>query len=162
MHRLPPALINFLMHCQHFAARFLRPMTLGVRAIVIDKESRILLVRHSYINGWHLPGGGVDAGEPLHEAMAREVLEETGAILTAPAQFHGIFYNNRYSRSDHVAVYVVRDFHIASERKPDWEIRDVKFFDVRNLPEGTAGATRARLAEVIDGAPIQTMWQEAK
>ena len=39
---------------------------------------QILLVKHSYIPGWHLPGGGVDHGEDIHTAAIREVYEETG------------------------------------------------------------------------------------
>ena len=42
-----------------------RPMTLGVRALAFDAEGRILLVRHTYIRGWHLPGGGVESGQTM-------------------------------------------------------------------------------------------------
>lgn len=158
MQRLPPVLTTILMYSQHFAARFLRPMTLGVRTIVIDRNNRVLLVRHSYIKGWHLPGGGVDAGEVLHDAMARELKEETGATLTGPAKLHGVFYNNRYSRRDHVMVYVVRDFHIAEERQPDWEIREVKFFDSSDLPPDVTRATRERIAEALGDTTLSEMW----
>src|SRR5690606_34123886 len=42
--------------------RWTRALTFGVRAIVIDPEGRILLVRHTYTEGWNLPGGGVEFG----------------------------------------------------------------------------------------------------
>src|SRR5205085_1859217 len=49
----------------HAYWRFARPMTVGVRALVIDGSGCILLVKHSYVSGWHLPGGGVEPGETL-------------------------------------------------------------------------------------------------
>ena len=42
-------------------------MTLGVRGVVLDGEDRVFLVKHSYVAGWHLPGGGVEVGETFLE-----------------------------------------------------------------------------------------------
>ena len=57
-----------------------RPV-LGVGAVVLDADGRVLLVKrgHEPLKGeWSLPGGGVELGETLEAAVAREVLEETG------------------------------------------------------------------------------------
>src|SRR6185295_15388870 len=63
-----------------------RPVTLGVRALVHDRAAdTVLLIRHTYVPGWQLPGGGVEAGEAAAEALARELLEECEVTLTAPA-----------------------------------------------------------------------------
>ena len=84
-------------------SRFSRGMTLGVRGAVFDPEGRILLVRHSYVPGWYMPGGGVEPGEPMHAALDRELIEESGIALTGPAQLFGLYWNARASPRDHVA-----------------------------------------------------------
>src|SRR5216117_815513 len=86
----------------HAYWRFARAMTLGVRALVIDESGRIFLVKHSYVSGWHLPGGGVEAGETLMQALARELREEGNIEITGPPQLYGVFFNDRASRRDHV------------------------------------------------------------
>jgi len=62
------------------------------------------------------------------------------------------------SKRDHVAAFVIRNFRVFGERTPDWEIREARFFPRLALPEGTTRATRARLAEIFDSAPISDRW----
>ena len=49
-------------------------MTLGVRGLVIDADNRIMLVRHTYVPGFYLPGGGVEAGETMAGSLVREMI----------------------------------------------------------------------------------------
>jgi 8-oxo-dGTP pyrophosphatase MutT (NUDIX family) len=142
----------------HFYWRFARAMTLGVRALVIDGHGRIFLVRHSYISGWHLPGGGVEVGETLSQALVRELREEGNIELTGPPHLHGMFFNIRVSRRDHVALFVVRAFRQSAVPKPNHEIVAHGFFAVDALPNDTSAATRARIAEVLGGAPVRERW----
>ena len=142
----------------HLYWRFARGMTLGVRAVVIDPEGRIFLVKHSYVSGWHLPGGGVEVGETVMESLTRELLEEGGITPLAPPALHGVFFNSRVSRRDHVAVFVVRDFSQAGGPVNPREIVDCGFFACDALPADTTRGTRARLAEVLDGAPVSQQW----
>ena len=132
-----------------------RPMTLGVRAIVIDGEGRVLLVRHTYVAGWYLPGGGVERGETMRDALERELMEEGCVRLTGEPELRAIQLN---AARDHVALYVVRDFALAGAKTPDAEIAEAGFFAPDDLPAGATRATRARLAELFDGAPVSARW----
>lgn len=136
-----------------------RGMTLGVRAVVLDAENRVFLVRHSYVSGWYLPGGGVDYGETMEQAMRRELKEEGDIDLAGAAVLHGIFLNSHVSRRDHVAVYVVRQFRQDRLPAPNREIAECGFFAISALPEGTTPGTRLRLAEVLDGRPLMSTWR---
>src|ERR1700754_4359494 len=84
----------------HIYWRFARGMTLGVRAVVLDADNRVFLVRHSYVAGWHLPGGGVETGESFGEALRRELLEEGRIELSGDPLLHGLFFNSHVSRRD--------------------------------------------------------------
>jgi len=153
--RLPERLVMRLAHLWFLLAR---PLTLGARGVVLDEVGRVLLVKHGYVPGWQLPGGGVEVGETLVEALERELAEEANVALEGPPTLHGVFFNRRVSRRDHVAVYVVRRFRVTGEREPDREILAAKFFSADALPLGTTRGTRSRLAEVLEGAPISPHW----
>jgi 8-oxo-dGTP pyrophosphatase MutT (NUDIX family) len=142
----------------HLYWRFSRGMTLGVRGVVIDKDQRVFLVTHTYARGWQLPGGGVEPGETAAEALARELLEEGNIEILEPPKFHGLFFNRRVSQRDHVALFVVRAFRQQSAPKPNHEIAAHGFFPFNALPENTTPATRARIAEVMAGAPLSQLW----
>jgi ADP-ribose pyrophosphatase YjhB (NUDIX family) len=154
----PSRRARFVSKIITFGALFQRPMTLGVRGLVLDGADRVLLVRHTYVPGYYLPGGGVESGETLLQALARELEEEGGVrLLSAPA-LQGVYLNRRISARDHVALFVVRHFHCEGVRAPDHEIAEAAFFPLDALPEEATPATRARLAEVLDGAPVSPYW----
>ncbi|WP_442753384.1 NUDIX domain-containing protein [Methylocystis sp. JAN1] len=141
-----------------FGALFQRPMTLGVRGLVIDSDDRVLLVRHTYVPGFYLPGGGVESGETMLQALTRELQEEGGVRLLSAPTLQGVYLNRRVSQRDHVALYVVRHFACHGAKKPDHEIAEAGFFPLDDLPAGATPATRARIAEVLDGEPVSPYW----
>jgi 8-oxo-dGTP pyrophosphatase MutT (NUDIX family) len=147
-----------IRRAMHVYWRFARGMTLGVRGMAIDAEGRVFLVQHSYAAGWHLPGGGVEPGETMLAALARELREEGNIELTGPPVLHGVYFNARASRRDHVALFVVRDFRQSAPPRPNYEIVAHGFFARGDLPPDTARAARERIAEVFDGAPPSQTW----
>lgn len=157
MSKLRRKLEPLLRRVFHLYWRFGRGMTLGVRAVVLDGNNRVFLVRHGYVSGWYLPGGGVEVGETFADALKRELIEEGCIELSGEPALHGLFHNSHVSRRDHVAVYVVRQFRQDRIPEPNHEIAACGFFEVNALPEGTTPGTRLRIEEVLDGrAPVGT------
>ena len=143
----------------HVYARLRRPMTLGVRGLVENAEGHILLVRHTYIGGWHMPGGGVERGEPCIEALRREMAEEAGILLQGRPALSGIFSNHAAFPNDHVLLY-----HVPA---PIWaqgkatavaEIAETRWCPPSDLPDGTTAGTRLRLSEFYGDAAPTPYW----
>lgn len=149
---------RLLTRLLHVYFRFARGMTLGVRVVVLNERNEVFLVRHTYVPGWYLPGGGVEVGETAEEALERELSEEAGIVAAERPVLHRFFFNRRLSRRDHVAVYVLRRFRIAQIKQPDREIAEAGFFPLDRLPDATTQATRRRLAEILSGQPLATEW----
>ena len=123
-----------------------RPVTLGVRVILV-KDGRVLLVKHSYQPYWFLAGGGVERGETLEEAARREAREEAGAKLGNLSLF-GIYTNYSEHRSDHIVVFSCDSFELSGES--DFEIEECKFFAIEDLPANTAPGHERRIREYLE------------
>jgi ADP-ribose pyrophosphatase YjhB (NUDIX family) len=138
--------------------RMRRGMTLGAQGVVIDAEDRVLLVRHSYRPGWFFPGGGVEWGETLEEALARELAEEVGVTLEAAPMLHGVFSNNSNFPGDHIAVYLIRQWTRRGGYRQRGEIAEAEMFAADDVPVTIDPGTRDRLAEIFGHAPISPVW----
>jgi ADP-ribose pyrophosphatase YjhB (NUDIX family) len=139
-------------------SRLTRGMTLGVRAILF-KEGQVVLVCHTYVSGWYLPGGGVEVGESMADALRREVAEEAGAVLTGPAELFGIYRNAHADVRDHVALYVCRQWERNGAFKvPNREIIASELFSLDALPADISSGTQKRLGEVLNGEPPSPDW----
>lgn len=143
----------------HLYFRLKRPMTFGVRGLVHDTDrNSVFLIRHTYVPGWQLPGGGVEVGETALEALERELFEEGNIEIAEPPVLRSIHFNRKASRRDHVAFYLIESYRQATPKLPDREIAEAGFFPLDRLPGGTTPATLRRLAEIFGGAPVSTDW----
>jgi 8-oxo-dGTP pyrophosphatase MutT (NUDIX family) len=134
------------------------PLTLGVRAAVLDDRDRVMLVRHTYAPGWHFPGGGVDPRETLAQAAVRELHEEALIAARDEPTFFGMYLSLVDNKSDHIGLFIVRNFEVVTGRMRVLEIAEARFFPVTALPEGTTGGTRRRLGEILAGTPRSATW----
>ncbi|MBY0564285.1 MAG: NUDIX domain-containing protein [Hyphomonadaceae bacterium] len=136
--------------------RLRRAMTLGVRGIVTDREGAVLLVRHTYTKGWHLPGGGVERGESAVAALKRELEEEGGVSPLGAPLLLGCYANHSFP-NDHILAYRVIEWRPVNAESGH-EIAERGFFALDALPIETTRGTRRRLAEAFGGTPISTHW----
>ncbi|GAC1359505.1 MAG: hypothetical protein NVSMB42_18800 [Herpetosiphon sp.] len=108
-----------------------RPISIGVRALVIE-DGRLLLVRGHGQSFWTLPGGSVQRRELLAETAIREVREETGCIVRVD-RLLGMYSHFLEGKSDHVAVFVCYPIKQTTLRL-NIEIVEARFWSMQDLP----------------------------
>ncbi|MTH98423.1 NUDIX domain-containing protein [Roseibium sp. RKSG952] len=132
----------------HVWGWLVRSVTLGVRVILLDDRHRVLLVKHSYLPGWYLPGGAVDRGETAGHAAVRECCEEVGVVIEGSPRLLGLYLNRRGLGRDHVALYFAGTWSkTPGFLKANMEISEAGFFAFDDLPDDTSDATRKRLRD---------------
>lgn len=136
-----------------------KPLSFGVRILMV-RDQKILLVMHVYQDHWFLPGGLIERGESVEAAVRREAAEEVGATLHDLSLF-GVYTNFEYGKSDHVIVFVSRDFSLNGQS--DDEIDRYAFFDLDELPEGVSPGSKRQIERFINGeGPAFGLWKDTK
>ena len=142
----------------HMSFLLTRPMTLGVRAAVIDRDDRVLLVKHGYVVRLALAG---------RRRRSRRDLSERAERANSPRRPTSSSKRRRCCTAcSSTPIFAARSrrglsaraFRVTGERAPDREIVAARFFPRDALPEGATQATRARLDEIFDSAPLSARW----
>lgn len=119
--------LGFKIYCFLF-----RPIRTGVRVMMVE-DDKVWLVRHTYLPGWFLPGGGLQKWESLDQAARREAREETGAEL-GEIELLGIFTSYIQWKTDHTTVFLCKEFEFTG--RSDAEIAELRAFPLNDLPKG--------------------------
>ena len=70
---------------------------LSSHAVILNESNEVLLLKANYGSfSWGLPGGALEIGETIHEALVRECLEELSQPITA-AMLTGVYYHKQYN-----------------------------------------------------------------
>ena len=147
-------IVTFVMHRFFF---LVRGMMLGVRAACFDRDGRIFLVRHTYVPGWYMPGGGVERHETALGALRKELREEGNLEIIGEPELFNVYFNRRVGKRDHVIFYRVTVEQTAP-RLPDREIAESRFFALDALPKDVTSATLRRLQELNGEAAKSDEW----
>jgi 8-oxo-dGTP diphosphatase len=114
---------------------------LGVGAVVLDDERRVLLVLRGGIpmqGEWSLPGGVLETGETMVEGMKREIFEETG-LRVQPVRFAGVYDRILWDNAGKAQYHYVLVDHVCrvvgGELRAGDDVREVRWVAERNLPE---------------------------
>ena len=142
----------------HIFFLFTRPMTLGVRVVVENEKGEVLLVKHTYVEGWYLPGGGVETSETMAQTATKELREEVGFEILSEPELLGIYKNSAASKRDHVALYRAQKWREIESFKPNREIAEIGFFAVDALPDDITKGNLKRIHEFYFDEPISEYW----
>lgn len=120
----------------NFSNFFIRPIKVGVAVVILNKKREVLLVRHSYKNGWYTPGGFIKRFEKFEHTAIREIKEELGIdIKKESLNFLKTVQTFQNYKTQITVGFVVKDISDEIVVKIDnKEIIDAKWFSLVDLP----------------------------
>jgi len=153
------ALLRFALSVLKVYWWVVRPFTVGVKAVIVNEKGEVLLVKHTYQDGWHLPGGAVKKGESVSKGIEREIREEVGVICrVTPRELKSVYYNQKFRKNDHISLFHIKEWQEIDENVSSIEIAESGFFALEDLPEDTTRATRERIQECVQGQDAPERW----
>lgn len=130
--------------------------SLGVHAIVINKNQQVLLIKQTYNKYWTLPGGGVKKRETIMDALFRELKEEVGVEPEDEPHFLGVYSNHAHGGNDYPLVYVVSQYRQFPCKS--LEIDCATWFSFEELPQDISPGVLRRLNEYFHSIKPSVYW----
>ena len=127
------------------------PFRVSVYAIIFER-GKVLLAHRRDIDWWNLPGGGMESGETVEEAMKREVHEETG-LEVAIEKLVGVYSK---PQKDEV-VLALRCRAVGGTLTATEESRECRFFDPDTMPINTLPKHRQRVMDALSDLPYAVL-----
>lgn len=138
-----PKLVYFLLSIYW---KIFKPKTFGARALIIN-NGKVLLVKHTYLPEWYLPGGGLKVGETFEKALKREIKEELGIAVKNFRPF-GTYINTKEGKIDTEKIYLIKEnIDTAKMALDNRETRELKFFKLNSLPKNISPGTLRKIQE---------------
>jgi 8-oxo-dGTP diphosphatase len=121
--------------------------TIGVFAAIFDATNRILCARMNYgDHAWTTPGGRVEQSESPLDALAREVLEETG-LEVSPGDLIGVYA--KPWRND-LVLFFQAEILRHNPWSPNAEISELRYFSQAELPDQMSVTARTRIVDAFE------------
>ena len=155
MKKLSEQGMRFFYTCKNIFDYFFTRQTFGARILLI-KDDRVLLVKHSYQPGWYTIGGGIEKGESPLVAIKREIKEEVGVTLLNSPVIFSVYYSTFQQRDNYIVLYLSSDFLEEPSSSP--EIAEKKWFSLNDLPADVTSVTKRRIDEYLRKRAIDDKW----
>lgn len=125
----------------------LRNFRIGVSALILQ-DGKVLLAMRRDIDWWNLPGGGMEIGETVEEAVLREVREETGLEIEI-VRLVGLY--SKPQKQEVVITFLCRQ--VGGELMATEESRECRYFSPASLPANTLPKHRQRIEDMLLNQP---------
>lgn len=119
-------------------------VSIGVFGVIFDERKRVLLCHRRDYDLWNLPGGGLEAGESPHDALKREVFEETGLEVRS-AKIVGVYTKPEQAEIVFSFTCSVAEGKIVLNDEAD----KIAYFEIEALPANTSPKQIERIKDAL-------------
>lgn len=146
-----PALGDLFALVREATRHVLRHPVVGVAAAARTADGRWLLIRRCDTGGWALPGGTLEWGETLSQAVERELLEEAGVERIGSCELFSVYSRPERDYRFHAVTILVTALVDEPRRMPKnpLEIAEVRLFAADDLPATLSMGMTDMLGDVL-------------
>jgi 8-oxo-dGTP pyrophosphatase MutT (NUDIX family) len=150
-------IIDVIYALQSLVWKVVRPHTRGVKIMVFNTNGELALIRNAYGRSdlFVLPGGGVRPFEEPAKAAVREVKEELGLEITK-LKLRSQYLSTSEGKRDEIHLFEALAH--GTPQLDNFEVEEVRFVALEDLPSATSPATRRRIEEYLGSRAMNRSW----